>query len=150
MLPPADRTHPPAVDDVLRDEMLGRATAADLKRLEVKGNLVAARRRYVEATWGADGVARVLGRLHGDARRVFEHPPLPFVWVDATVLTAVDQAIIATCMRGDVTQMQSFGSAIARADLPALYRVFLHVGAPWMVVKAAGAMFPLYSGDHLH
>lgn len=133
-----------AVDDGFREAFLGRATTADLKRLDVKGNLVAARRRYVEDTWGKAGVARVVARLEGDARRVFESPPLPFVWINATVLAVVDEAIVVACMEGDVSQMRPFGSAIARADLPVLYRVFFHVGAPWMVVKAAGTMFPLY------
>jgi len=132
------------VDDGFRDSFLGRVTLQDLQQLDVKGNLVAARRRYVDETWGNDGVERVRSLLDGDARRVFDQPPLPFVWVPGTVLAAVDEAIVLACMQGDVAQMQPFGAAIARADLPVLYRVFFRVGAPWMVVKAAGTMFPLY------
>ena len=128
----------------LRAELLGRATAADLARLFVKGHLVAARRRYVESTWGSLGVTRVTALLTGDALQAFVRPPLPFVWVGGAVVAALDEAIIVSCMDGQCAQMRAFGAVVARDDLPLMYRVFFRVGEPWMVVKLAGAMFPLY------
>jgi hypothetical protein len=47
----------------------------------------------------------------------------------------IDRAIIEGPMQGEITLMTEFGSAIARHDLPLLYRMLFKVGSPAFVVK---------------
>ena len=47
----------------------------------------------------------------------------------------IDRAIVEGPMGGDIGQMREFGSAIAKHDLPLLYKVLFKVGSPAFIVK---------------
>src|SRR5690348_7724036 len=112
------RSSSPSVDPVF-----GRADKTEWKRYEVKGNLVAARARYVEEHWGKDAIADVARRLEGPARALFASRVLPFAWHSLATLAEIDAAIIAGPMGGDVTKMKEFGWAVAKYDLSTLYKM---------------------------
>jgi len=113
-------------------------------RHEVKGNLLAARPRYVRERWGDAGVRQVAERLHGEVRTIFEAAIMPFTWYPLDVLAAVDRAIVEGPMAGDVTMMKEFGATVARYDLSTIYKVLFKVGTPAFVVRRANVAYSTY------
>jgi hypothetical protein len=126
------------------DPILGSARASAWRSYSVKGNLVAARPRYVREKWGEDGIREVLGRLEGEPKRVFESEILPFAWFSFDVLAAIDSAIVSGPMKGDVTLMKAFGQEVARYDLSTLYKVLLKLGTPSFIAKRVGVIYNTY------
>ena len=47
----------------------------------------------------------------------------------------IDRAIVEGPMRGELARMTEFGSAIAKHDLPLLYKVLFKVGTPAFIIK---------------
>lgn len=111
---------------------------------EVKGNYLSSRPRYVLEEHGREVFQRVAERLEGPTREAFENPPLPFTWNPFELLMAMDQAIIAEAMGGDVTQMRRFGQLIARYDLSLVYKVLFRVGTPSFVLGRSGMAYKQY------
>ncbi len=110
----------------------------------VKGNLLAARSRYVRDEWGQGALEDVARRLSPEHRAIFESPVLPFVWQPFPVMAAIDHAIVAGPMHGDVTLMKRFGATIARYDLPTLYKVLFKIGTPAFLLKRVGVVYQTY------
>jgi hypothetical protein len=126
------------------DPVLGSARCDAWKGYSVKGNLVAARRRYVREKWGEDGADDVLRRLEGEPKRAFESEIMPFAWFGFDVLTAIDRAIIDGPMRGDVSLMKQFGNEVARNDLSTIYKMLLKLGSPSFIAKRSGVVYGTY------
>jgi hypothetical protein len=113
-------------------------------RFKVKGNLVAARPRYVRDSWGDAGYADVAARLTGEAKATFTGTALPFAWYAFPTLAAIDRAIVLGPMGGDMTQMKQFGSTVARYDLSTIYKMLLKVGSPAFVLKRVNVVYSTY------
>ena len=99
------------------DPLLGRPDKTAWRSYQIKGNLLAARARYVRETWGEAAVAAVAGQLTGDLRATFEGSILPFAWYPFPTMAEIDRAIVAGPMGGQMALMKRFGSTIARYDL---------------------------------
>src|SRR5258708_24600161 len=126
------------------DPVLGRADRAAWHGFQVKGNLLAARSRYVRDTWGDPGLADVRARLDPELRSTFEGSILPFAWYPFATMTAIDRAIVAGPMGGQVAPMKRFGSTIARYDLPTIYKVLFKLGSPGFILGRAGIVYSTY------
>jgi hypothetical protein len=127
-------------DSVFGDTALGVRFA----RHQVKGNLLAARPRYVRERWGEDGIRRVAALLAAEVRPVLDAEILPFIWYPLDQLAAVDRAIIEGPMNGDATQMKEFGATIARYDLSTIYKVLFKVGSPAFVIRRVNVAYSTY------
>jgi hypothetical protein len=95
------------------DPALGLSDRGEWRAYRVKGNLLAARPRYVREKWGDAGYADVASRLRPPARAILEGTILPFAWYDFPDMAEIDQAIVAGPMGGDVSKMKAFGATIA-------------------------------------
>jgi hypothetical protein len=128
-----------------RDPVFGLASLrTKVETNEVKGNLLAARPRYVRERWGDDAIPAFLGRLSPETRAVVDRTILPFSWVPLSMLMEVDRAIVEGPMAGDATQMKHFGSAIARYDLPTIYKVLFKIGSPAFVMRRINIAYATY------
>lgn len=112
-----------------------------------KGNLVAARHRYVMERWGADMLATLVGRLSGRAAELLERPPLPMGWHPIEELARIDAEILMGPMEGDLDEMRKFGFEIASYDLSTLYRMLFKVGTPGFIVGRLPVAFKTYLRD---
>jgi hypothetical protein len=128
----------------LDDAVFGRPDATAWHSTQVKGNLLAARPRYVRDQWGDAGMRDVAARLSPEHRAIFESVILPFSWQPFPVMAAIDRAIIDGPMGGDLTLMKRFGATIARYDLPTLYKVLFKIGTPAFLVKRVGVVYQTY------
>jgi hypothetical protein len=126
------------------DPILGRPDKGDWRRYEVKGNLVAARARYITEHWGKDALADVARRLEGPARALFQSEVLPFAWYSMATLAEIDTALIQGPMGGDVSKMKEFGWAVGKYDLSTLYKVLFKLGSPGFIVKRVGVVYGTY------
>lgn len=122
----------PAIDPIFGDLRHER----EMRENQIKGNLLGRRAWYVRDRWGDAAVAPVAGAVPESARKFLgEAPPLTFAWYPFGVMMDIDRAIVEGPMGGDVTKMIEFGSAIAKHDLPLLYKVLFKVGSPAFIVK---------------
>lgn len=126
------------------DFTLGRESARSWTDYQVKGNLLAARPRYVREQWGDDAVRDVAERLDASVRPAFEWTVLPFAWHSFGDLAAIDTAIIEGPMRGDIARMKHFGETIARYDLSTLYKMLFKLGSPEFVIRRVGVVYRTY------
>lgn len=124
--------------------MLGDPRVTAWRSYSVKGNLVAARPRWLREKWGEDAVRSVSAKLTGDAKKLFDSEVLPFGWYDFGTLAAVDQVIIDGPLKGDLSQMKKFGSDVARYDLSSIYKMLLKLGTPSFVAKRVGNVYSTY------
>jgi hypothetical protein len=126
------------------DPLLGRPDRAVWREFQIKGNLLAARGRYVRETFGEDAVADVASKLPADLRAVFDTPLLPFAWYPFSTMTAIDRIIVDGPMKGQVAQMKHFGSTVARYDLPTLYKVLFKIGSPSFIMGRMATVYSTY------
>jgi hypothetical protein len=110
--------------------------ASEMRENQIKGNLLARRAWYVRDRWGDAALAAVAAAVPETARKFLgDAPPLTFAWYPFGVMMDIDRAIVDGPMRGEVGRMTEFGSAIAKHDLPLLYKVLFKVGSPAFIVK---------------
>jgi hypothetical protein len=121
----------PPVDPVFGDLQRER----EMRENQIKGNLLGRRAWYVRDRWGAEALAQLAKAVPESARKFLVDAPLTFAWYPFGVMMDIDRAIVEGPMRGEIGQMVEFGSAIAKHDLPLLYKVLFKVGSPAFVVK---------------
>jgi hypothetical protein len=126
------------------DPAYGLASKVAWHRYKVKGNLVAARPRFVRDNWGDAGYAHVAARLYGEAKDAFTRTALPFAWYAFPTLAQIDRAILLGPMCGEAKQMKHFGSTIARYDLSTIYKMLLKAGSPAFVLKRVNVVYSTY------
>jgi hypothetical protein len=107
----------------------------EMRENQIKGNLLGRRAWYVRDRWGDEALAKVAAAVPEAARKFLVDAPLTFAWYPFGVMMDIDRAIVEGPMRGELVQMTEFGSAIAKHDLPLLYKVLFKVGSPAFVVK---------------
>jgi predicted hydrocarbon binding protein len=122
----------------------GRPELRAWREYQVKGNLIAARPRYVREKWGEAGLRDVASRLSPEARALFESSILPFTWHPFPVMAAIDAALLDGPMGSDAARMQEFGATIARYDLPTLYKVLFKLGTPSFILKRVAVVYGTY------
>ncbi len=130
----------PEFDPILGDPRLRDEATAGF----AKGNLVAARHRYVLETWGQEMLDELVGRLSGPAKDLLARPPLPMGWHPLGMLAEVDRVIFDGPMGGDMGRMRRFGFVIADYDLSTLYRVLFKVGSPGFIVRRLPVAYGTY------
>lgn len=59
----------------------------------------------------------------------------------------IDRAILEGPMHGDLTKMREFGGAIAKHDLPTLYKVLFKIGTPRFLMRRVGIVAATYVRD---
>jgi hypothetical protein len=126
------------------DPVLGRADKRAWADYQVKGNLLAARPRYVRERWGDDAVRDVASRLDASIRPLFDGTILPFYWYPFAPLATIDNVIINGPMAGDAAQMKDFGATVARYDLSTLYKMLFKLGTPGFVIRRVGVVYKTY------
>src|SRR5438445_2002585 len=107
----------------------------EMRDNQIKGNLLGRRAWYVRDRWGDAALAALAAAVPETARKFLVEPPLTFAWYPFGVMMDIDRAIVEGPMGGEITHMFEFGSAIAKHDLPMLYKVLFKVGSPTFIVK---------------
>jgi hypothetical protein len=120
------------------------ALVEDARRNGVKGNLVAARSWYVREHYGASALEAIAQAVPPAARALLDDPPLAMSWCSMGDMMDLDRGILDVAMRGDFERMVHFGAAIAKHDLPTLYRVLFKVGTPAFIMRRIGIACSAY------
>ena len=120
----------------------------EMRENQIKGNLLGRRAWYVRDRWGDAAVARVAAAVPEPARKfLVDAAPLTFAWYPFGVMMDIDRAIVDGPMAGEIGRMVEFGSAIAKHDLPMLYKVLFKVGSPSFIVKRLNIVAKQYIRD---
>ena len=119
--------HDPVFGDLAHDR--------EMRDNQIKGNLLGRRAWYVRDRFGDDALRKLTGVVPEGARKFLVDAPLTFAWYPFGVMMDIDRAIVDGPMRGEIGRMTEFGSAIAKHDLPLLYKVLFKVGSPSFIIK---------------
>ncbi len=115
-----------------------------IHQVQIKGNLVRSRARYVRESYGEPTLRLLAEGLDEVARAYLMSPPLPGNWCDLGPLMALDRAIVERLMHGRVDGMRQLGREVASYDLSTLYKLFMRVGSPGFVLSRLGAAYRTY------
>lgn len=126
------------------DPFLGSSSRRDWASYSVKGNLLAARPRYIREKWGEQTLKDLVKQLDPRARAFFEAPILPFQWYPFEAVLEIDRVMLAGPMQSELDAMVQFGSDVARYDLSTLYKVLFKLGTPAFIVKRIGTAYGMY------
>lgn len=127
------------------DPILGDLSLlGEMRRMEVKGNLVHSRPRYVAERHGEGALRSLAAKLPEVAAAYLLKPPFASAWVGVEPLMHVDRAIVEDCMGGDLEQMRGLGEEIAAYDLSTVYRMFLKAGVPAFVLQSVAVAYATY------
>jgi hypothetical protein len=107
----------------------------EMRDNQIKGNLLGRRAWYVRDRWGEPALTALAAAVPESARKFLVEPPLTFAWYPFGVMMDIDRAIVDGPMKGEIGRMTEFGSAIAKHDLPLLYKVLFKVGSPSFIIK---------------
>ncbi|MCU0723082.1 MAG: hypothetical protein MUC63_05645 [Planctomycetes bacterium] len=113
--------------------------------MEVKGSAIATIRPFVKTAFGADGERRFLDSLSPGAKSVIASPILATEWYP--LKTALVEPVARICdlfFRGDLEGARESGRFSADQGLRGIYRVFVKLGSPAVIVKKAGTILPTY------
>lgn len=133
------------MNDETHDPLLGDPKlAAAVSKMQVKGNLIAARGRWVREQFGEARLEELAETVPEPARQYLLEPPLPFAWYPFEPMLAIDRRLIEGPMEGDATRMYDFGDAIARYDLSTLYKMLFKLGSPSFVIRRIGIVYGQY------
>jgi hypothetical protein len=121
-----------------------RTLRPSMRGLEVKGTLVASRRRIVESSYGESGVAQVARLLKGVTRELFVQPPFATSWQPIERLVEIDACVVSELHQGQVRQMRQIGAAVAEHDLSTLYRTLMRIGRPAFVAQRINIAYMTY------
>jgi len=104
-----------------------------------------ARLWFVRDRYGDGELERMASRTPA-VRALVTQPPLPFVWCPFGDMIDVDRAIFEGPMKREPRKMREFGGAIAKHDLPTIYKVLFKIGTPDGRVRVVqtGTTFPRY------
>lgn len=131
--------HDPVFGDLAHDR--------EMRENQIKGNLLGRRAWYVRDRWGDDALAKLTRTVPENARKFLVDAPLTFAWYPFGVMMDIDRAIVDGPMGGEIGRMTEFGSAIAKHDLPLLYKVLFKVGSPSFIVKRLNIVAKQYIRD---
>jgi uncharacterized protein (TIGR02265 family) len=112
--------------------------------MKVKGNILLARKSFVEKHFGADGWARVLQSLDAKDRAVFEGAVSNVGWYAFGVGQRLDAAIVKVLGNGDQGVFKRMGAASAQANLTTVHKNFLVPGNPQGFLAHAPIIYRFY------
>lgn len=107
----------------------------EMRDNQIKGNLLGRRAWFVRDRFGQAALDALAAAVPEASRRHLVDTPLTFAWYPFSVMMDIDRAIVEGPMRGELSRMFEFGSAIAKHDLPTLYKVLFKLGSPAFIVK---------------
>lgn len=111
----------------------------------VKGNILAARAKYVRERQGEAGWRRVLERLPPEDRKVLAGAVLPMSWYAMELCLRLDDAVAAELSPTDPQKaFVDMGRASADVNLAGAEKVFIRVGDPQYLLKMAPQIYGFY------
>jgi hypothetical protein len=120
------------------------ALRPEADRMQVKGNLVRSRGRYVLETYGKAALKALCEALPPVAATYLVDPPLTHVWCPYGPLIDIDCSILDEVMHGDYDQMKQFGFKVAGYDLATIYKILFKLGSPARVLQLSGVAWGMY------
>jgi hypothetical protein len=107
----------------------------EMRDNQIKGNLLGRRAWYVRDRFGQAALEALAATVPESSRRYLVDAPLTFAWYPFGVMMDIDRAIVEGPMHGELSRMFEFGVAVAKHDLPTLYKVLFKLGSPAFIVK---------------
>lgn len=114
--------------------------------MRIKGNILKARRAFVEQQFGAGSWDRVVDSLPAEDQRVLRGIVTHGAWFDFDLGTRVDEAIVAVLGGGRREVFEEMGRASARENLTTVHKLLVEHGNPQAFMAKANVIYQFYYG----
>jgi len=112
--------------------------------MKVKGNILIARKNFVETHFGAAGWDQVLASLPDEARAQLLRPLSTVGWYPFALGHELDDAIVKALGKGDKNVFRRMGAASAQSNLTTVHKHFLVPGNPQAFLAHASLIYKFY------
>jgi hypothetical protein len=113
--------------------------------MKIKGNVLIARRVFVEKHFGADSWGRVVRGLPEDVRVLVQHDSIrKDDWYPFQFGEKLDRAIVQELGMGDTRIFEGIGAASAKENLNGAHQVLLRQGDPDAFLTQTPVIYKLY------
>lgn len=112
--------------------------------MKVKGNVLMARKAFVEKQFGHPAWERVLSALAPEEAEVLRERLTPVAWFPFDLGKHLDAAIVKILGEGRPAVFEAMGEASARENLATVHRDFLVHGDPQAFMKRAPTIYKFY------
>ncbi len=111
---------------------------------KIKGAIVRDSLRSVRRRGGDAELGRIINRLHGDVKKVFEGPIYPWEWYSLDAFTDFLEADILETAGGNAEVLIARAEKVIESQLRGVYRIFVKLGSPGYVVKRIASVHQTY------
>jgi hypothetical protein len=111
---------------------------------KIKGAVLLDSIKSIKARGGDTELARITGKLEGNAKAVFEGPIYPWGWYPLDAFTDFLEADIRETANGNPEALIARSEKVIEAQLRGIYRVFVKLGSPGYVVKRIASVHQTY------
>lgn len=112
--------------------------------MKIKGNVLLARKAFVETHFGPNAWPRVLEALPADDQVFFSKTVANVGWYPFDVGRRLDEAIFHVLGKGSESVFEEIGVSSARENLTTVHQHFLAPGNPQGFLRRAGAIYGFY------
>jgi hypothetical protein len=114
------------------------------RQASVKGNAVLGVVRFVERTYGADGLARLTAELPDSDQAVLRGILLPGGWYPIGLWNRLGDRQVQIFGSGNADSFRPVAEFIASSDLSSIYKVLLKVATPEMILWRTPSLWERY------
>ncbi|MEW6758728.1 MAG: DUF2378 family protein [Acidobacteriota bacterium] len=112
--------------------------------MRIKGNVLIARRAFVEKHFGAEGWRKVMEALPPHDREAFGEGITAMLWYPFALGRNLDDAIVRVLGRGNESVFEEIGAESARANLTGVHKDFLTPGDPQAFMANMPTVYRFY------
>jgi uncharacterized protein (TIGR02265 family) len=112
--------------------------------MKLKGNVLMARKAFVEKQFGPAGWRQVLSALAPEEAAILEERLTPVGWFPFELGQHLDAAIVKVLGNGRPAVFEALGEASARENLATVHKDFLVVGDPQAFMRRAPTIYKFY------
>jgi hypothetical protein len=111
---------------------------------EIKGTVLLDTLAAIKVRAGEKELAKIVERLSGEARAVFEGPLYSSTWYSLDAFAEFLEADIQETANGDREVLSKRSEKVVEGQLSGIYRIFVKVGTPGFVITRISAIHATY------
>lgn len=111
---------------------------------EIKGTALIDTIKAIKARSGAEGFEKILNKLNGEARSIFEGRVSPSSWYPLDAFVDFLETDVRETANGDREVLIARSEKVIETHLRGIYKVFVQLGSPAFVVKRISAIHATY------
>jgi len=111
---------------------------------KIKGAVVLDSLKSIKERGGEQELSRIVARLEGEAKKIFEGPIYPWDWLELDHFTEFLEADVCETAGGNPEVLVGRSEKVIESQLRGIYRIFIKLGSPGYVIKRIASVHQTY------